>query len=1126
MSDRKLKLEVIMGFVDKVTGSLKNIHGGSQRMVEGMKAARQAVKDLEEQQSKLDKYTKARDAAHAARTTHNEKKALLDKLKGKQEELRDAQHEARAQAQAARDNYKAISQLHAKDDTAMGINHKLISAREQVEKLEAAYSRAQSSVRKNERDIKDLGVAVEQTSKSKKNWYEAMVRTRTALRETGADIHKLTSFQEQLKAKTEEATAAAEKQGKAMQRMHAAQAQAAKTKELAGKLAGTGATMAVAGAAVSAPVAKTVADYSKFEDAMLGVARQVDGARDGNGKLTKTYYDMAQEIKRLSTTIPLATVEIAKIVEAGARMGIQGKENLIEFAKTTAMTATAFDLPVDQIGEQMGKLAQLYKIPIPAISTLGDTINWLDDNALSKGGDIIDVMQRIAGTATGVNMAAKEAAALGSTFLSLGSRAEVAATASNAMIRELSIATMQPKRFQEGIKALGLSAQSLQIGMPKDATGTILNVLDKLKALPSDKRLEVATRIFGKEYGDDAAKLAENLDEYRRQLKLVNDEKAKGSMKREGDARNDTLSAGGQIVKNKFFNLTSAIGETQRETVAQISQSIGDLLDRVTAFVQANPGFVGAVVKITAVLGTLAAILGGVALAAAAILGPLAMVRLSMTTLGIQTGGTSAAMTSLKAAMLATSANASGVFARSMTAASTLASTAATTAASTWQKSRPDPKAWLHFFNYGIVDASARATASAKALAVSVGHGLADSYRAAVIWVTFTTRQLWAQVQAQWAAISAARAARMQAISNYIALNGGLAGTTMQIAKMGATAAWTRVQLMYLSSVNFVKATPMAILNGIGTSLMFVGQAAAFVARALLLNPIGLAITGIALVALVILKYWQPIKAFFSGMWDGFVKGLAPLKPMFASVFAGIGEFLSPLKPVWDWIVGAMKSAWEWVSKLFSPFKATKEELANASKYGHSFGEGLANIVVKAAELVGKFAGFGKDIVMGLVNGITSAMGAAKEAITGLAANVIAWFKEKMGIKSPSRIFMEFGGHTVAGLQNGIEANASGPIEAVKAMAEKLKAAGAGIALGMGAAGAAAAPITIDTRPPITASAMAASQQAAAAPNITITIHAAPGMDEAALARLVAAEIEKATRQKQVAHRSRLVDSD
>jgi phage-related tail protein len=42
----------------------------------------------------------------------------------------------------------------------------------------------------------------------------------------------------------------------------------------------------------------------------------------------------------------------------------------------------------------------------------------------------------------------------------------------------------------------------------------------------------------------------------------------------------------------------------------------------------------------------------------------------------------------------------------------------------------------------------------------------------------------------------------------------------------------------------------------------------AIVGRALLLNPIGLAITAIALAAFVLIKYWEPIKAFFSGLWS------------------------------------------------------------------------------------------------------------------------------------------------------------------------------------------------------------------------------------------------------------------
>jgi hypothetical protein len=95
-------------------------------------------------------------------------------------------------------------------------------------------------------------------------------------------------------------------------------------------------------------------------------------------------------------------------------------------------------------------------------------------------------------------------------------------------------------------------------------------------------------------------------------------------------------------------------------------------------------------------------------------------------------------------------------------------------------------------------------------------------------------------------------------------------------------------------------------------------------------------------------------------------------------------------------------------------------------------------------------------------------------------------------------------------------------------MSDKLTAAGAGIAIsmGLGAGGALAAPIAIDTRPPLTASATAGGTGAGLSVINQITIHAAPGMDEAALARLVAAEIDKATRRTQMAGRSRLTDRD
>lgn len=78
--------------------------------------------------------------------------------------------------------------------------------------------------------------------------------------------------------------------------------------------------------------------------------------------------------------------------------------------------------------------------------------------------------------------------------------------------------------------------------------------------------------------------------------------------------------------------------------------------------------------------------------------------------------------------------------------------------------------------------------------------------------------------------------------------------------------------------------------TAMGTAIMWVG-------RALLLNPIGLAITAIAVSALLIYKYWEPIKAFASGLWD---------------------DVTGSFKKAMDWITTKM----EWFGKKWAEFKS------------------------------------------------------------------------------------------------------------------------------------------------------------------------------------------------------------
>lgn len=600
----KLRLEVLLAAKEKITGPLKAVLRGSNETAKAIKAAKDQLKALNDEQKRVDAF---RSAARSIAINRQE-------LVKAEERVRSISQAMKAAAFPTRDMQKAFKEATAEANTLKGNITRLTERQE---------------------------------------------RLRRELTASGADTHKLSSYQRDLKTRLASATSEVERQSKAMaemgrkqQALYAARVRYDKGMETRNKLAGAGAATTAAGVAMGMPIVKAVRDYASFEDAMLGVARQVDGARDANGRYTQTYFEMGDAIKAMAERIPLATTEIAAIVEAGARMGIKGKENLLAYTETTAIMASAFDLPVDQVGDDVAKIAALYKVPIKSIGELGDVINWLDDNALAKGGDIIDVMKRIAGTADSLGMKYKDAAALASTFLSMGANSEVAGSASNAIMTNLSIATMQSEKFQEGLRMLGLNDKGIQLGMTKDATGTILKVFDAIKALPREKQLEATTRLFGKEFGDDAAKMASNLGEFRRQLKLTNDAQAGGSMQREAAARNDALSSQYMMMKSTVFSLTSSLGESLKPALIDIMRTVADVLRGIRDWTREHPTLTANLVKGAAVIAGIVTALGALMLAVAAVLGPLVAFKYGMALIGLKGFGVIAVVKSIGTAML------------------------------------------------------------------------------------------------------------------------------------------------------------------------------------------------------------------------------------------------------------------------------------------------------------------------------------------------------------------------------------------------------------------------------------------------------------------------------------------
>nr|WP_277343274.1 phage tail tape measure protein [Cupriavidus neocaledonicus] len=245
-------------------------------------------------------------------------------------------------------------------------------------------------------------------------------------------------------------------------------------------------------------------------------------------------------------------------------------------------------LAAAELADNMGKVAGLFKIPIPAIGELADAINYLDDNAISKGGDIIEFLTRTGGVAAAVKVTGQQMAALGSTLLTLGERTETASTATNALFQKLAAADKGTKKFKAAMKEIGLSTAAVQKGMQVDAQGTILKVLEAVNKLPKDKQLGVMVELVGLEHSDTLAKLANNVGEYRRQIELATSAEAKGSMSREFEAQRASTLAQWQLLQNRVTEVSVNIGSVLLPAVNRVMGAFASASSSVADFVREN----------------------------------------------------------------------------------------------------------------------------------------------------------------------------------------------------------------------------------------------------------------------------------------------------------------------------------------------------------------------------------------------------------------------------------------------------------------------------------------------------------------------------------------------------------
>ena len=254
--------------------------------------------------------------------------------------------------------------------------------------------------------------------------------------------------------------------------------------------------------------------------------------------------------------------------------------------------------------------------------------------------------------------------------------------------------------------------------------------------------------------------------------------------------------------------------------------------------------------------------------------------------------------------------------------------------------------------------------------------------------------------------------------------------------------------------------------GGLVRGIMLAGRAVLWIGRALMMNPIGLVITAVAAAAYLIYRNWGAVSSWFKQRWadiqEAFNGGIvgtgkllinwspagllykafaAALKYFGVALPAKFTDFgghlvdglINGIKNKWgslkssvtgmgDSISSRFKQCWADIQEAFNGgIAGTGKLLINWSPAGLLYKAFAAALKYLGVDLPAKFTDFGGHLVDGLINGIKNKWESLKSSVTGMGDSISGWFSEKLGIHSPSRVFMGFGDNIAQGVAIGLQ---------------------------------------------------------------------------------------------------------
>ncbi|HEK2866153.1 TPA: phage tail tape measure protein [Proteus mirabilis] len=575
-----LKLQVVLSAVDKLTAPFRSAQESNKRLASAVRQSRDSLKTLNQQASQIDGFRKIKQQLTSTQQAYQ---SATQRVATLAKEIANSENPTKKQLEAFKKAQREAGQLKTK------------------------YEQLQQSVQRQRSALQANGISTNQLGQ--------------AQRRLNGDIERTT---QQLRRQENQLRRSAEQE----RRMVAAKSQYQKTLDVRNKMAGTGATMTATGAGMLYSAKQTLMPGYEFNVGMSKV--QALTRLDKNSDEFKMLREQARE---LGATTAFTANQVAQGQAFYAMAGFKPEQIKNAMPGTLAMSL-AGDIDLGTTADIGSNILTGFGLSSDEMSRVSDTLVGVFTRANVNLAMLGDTMKYVAPPASSLGVDLETTAAAAGKLGDAGIQASTAGTSLKSIFGRLAAPTSE---VSKALKEINLKTTDSK-GNFREFTEILVELDKKTKGMGNAQRAGLFKKLASEEAFSSLMVLVDQASTGSLQKLIAELKASKGEAQKVAGTMTDNLSGDMKNLQSAWEDLGIQIFDGIDSPLRQISQSITRVISKVGVWMKENPELAKTLTMIGLAIAGIITTLGILSLSIAAMLGPLAAAKLSLSILGIKGG--------------------------------------------------------------------------------------------------------------------------------------------------------------------------------------------------------------------------------------------------------------------------------------------------------------------------------------------------------------------------------------------------------------------------------------------------------------------------------------------------------